>query len=86
MSLKNDKVDATTNIAGIAIDNRVLADWLFNAVQFCTEVRAGHQEEIERINEKIRQMLIVHYCLLGAEKEAAEAAANDYIKFITAID
>ena len=85
MSLKNDKVGATTNVAGIAVQDTELADWLFKSVQYCTEQAAGHKESIECIYEKIRQMLIVHYCLLGADKEAAESAANDYINFINVL-
>ena len=83
MSLnKNDMINATTNVAGMEILNRSLADWIWQGIQHLQSEKAEHQANIESLNKTIKEMLVAHYCLLGAEKENAESAANDYINFL----
>lgn len=86
MSLnKNDMINTTTNVAGLEILNRELADLIWQGVNFMSnEVRnyvEGSPRKIYLIS-RIKQAIVVHHCLLGVKLEVAESAANDYLNFI----
>lgn len=82
MSLnKSDAINATTNVAGVEIGNNELADWLWRSVQYLCEQKAGHQEQISFLDEKMKKVLIVHFCLLGSDIKSAEEAASKFISF-----
>ena len=82
MSLnKSDAINATTNVAGVEIRNNELADWLWRSVQYLCEQKAGHQEQISFLDEKMKKVLIVRFCLLGSDIKSAEEAADKFISF-----
>lgn len=82
MSLnKSDVINATTNIAGVEIRNNELAEWLWNSVQYLSEQKSGHQEQIAFLDERMKKNLIVHFCLLGSDIKSAEEAADKFINF-----
>lgn len=86
MSLnKNDMINATTNVAGMEILNRELADLIWQGVNFMSNEVRNYVEGSPRkiyLTSRIKQAIVVHHCLLGAKLEVAESAANDYINFI----
>lgn len=82
MSLnKSDIINATTNVAGVEIRNNELAEWLWKSVQYLSEQKAGHQEQIAFLDERIKKILVVHFCLLGSDIKSAEEAADKFVNF-----
>lgn len=82
MSLnKSDVINATTNVAGVEIRNNELAEWLWKSVQYLSEQKAGHQEQITFLDERMKRILIVHFCLLGSDIKSAEEAADKFVNF-----
>lgn len=74
MSLKKNIVsELTTSVAGIEISNKVLADWILLGVKHLSSEKKEFQSRIEILDNNMKEMLTVHYCLLGAERKISSA-------------
>lgn len=81
--------NATTNIGGIDVLNHQLADLIWQGVNSMScDVGKYDEGAPIKINliAKIRQAITLHHLLLGANLEAAEGAAEDYINFLKLTD